>query len=251
VRYPILGGMVQRRGGTARHDAVAWGFARAADARGVDIVQNCAVTGIRRDGNRAIGVETTRGYIGAKKIGVVAAGHAGTIMAMAGQRLPIESYPLQALVSEPIKPVLDTVVMSGQVHVYVSQSDKGELVIGASRDNYNSYAQRGSLPIVEEQLAALVELFPIVSRLRMLRQWAGIVDCAPDASPIIGLTPVDGLFVNCGWGTGGFKATPGSGWVFADTIANDRPHKLNEAFSLARFSAGRLIDESAAAAVGH
>ncbi len=195
------------------------------------------MTGIRRDGNRAVGVETTRGYIGAKKIGVVAAGHVGTIMAMAGQRLPIESYPLQALVSEPIKPVLDTVVMSGQVHVYVSQSDKGELVIGASRDNYNSYAQRGSLPIVEDQLAALVELFPIVSRLRMLRQWAGIVDCAPDASPIIGLTPVDGLFINCGWGTGGFKATPGSGWVFADTIANDRPHKLNEAFSLARFSA--------------
>jgi sarcosine oxidase, subunit beta len=250
-RYPILGGMIQRRGGTARHDAVAWGFARAADARGVDIIQNCAVTGIRRDGNRVTGVETTRGTIGARKIGVVAAGHVGTIMAMAGLRIPIESFPLQALVSEPIKPVLDTVVMSGQVHVYVSQSDKGELVIGASRDNYNSYAQRGSLPIVEEQLAALVELFPIVSRLRMLRQWAGIVDCAPDASPIIGLTPVDGLFVNCGWGTGGFKATPGSGWVFADTIANGRPHKLNEAFSLERFSTGRLIDESAAAAVGH
>jgi len=250
-RYPILGGMIQRRGGTARHDAVAWGFARAADARGVDIIQNCAVTGIRRDGNRVTGVETTRGTIGARKIGVVAAGHVGTIMAMAGLRIPIESFPLQALVSEPIKPVLDTVVMSGQVHVYVSQSDKGELVIGASRDNYNSYAQRGSLPIVEEQLAALVELFPIVSRLRMLRQWAGIVDCAPDASPIIGLTPVDGLFVNCGWGTGGFKATPGSGWVFADTIANGRPHKLNEAFSLERFSTGCLIDESAAAAVGH
>src|SRR5882724_2696166 len=251
VRYPILGGMVQRRGGTARHDAVAWGFARAADARGVDIIQNCAVTGIRRDGNRAVGVETTRGYIGAKKIGVVAAGHVGTIMAMAGQRLPIESYPLQALVSEPIKPVLDTVVMSGQVHVYVSQSDKGELVIGASRDNYNSYTQRGSLPIVEDQLAALTELFPIVSRMRLMRQWGGIVDCAPDASPIIGLTPVEGLYVNCGWGTGGFKATPGSGSVFAHTIARGEPHPLNAAFSLARFSAGRLIDESAAAAVGH
>ncbi|HZS84067.1 MAG TPA: sarcosine oxidase subunit beta family protein [Stellaceae bacterium] len=251
VRYPILGGMVQRRGGTARHDAVAWGFARAADARGVDIIQNCLVTGIRREGGRVVGVETSRGAIAAKKVAVAAAGHVGTIMASAGLRLPIESFPLQALVSEPIKPVLDTVVMSGQVHVYVSQSDKGELVIGASRDNYNSYAQRGSLSIVEDQLAALVELFPIVSRLRMLRQWAGIVDCAPDASPIIGLTPVAGLYVNCGWGTGGFKATPGSGWVFADTVANDRPHPLAAPFSLARFAAGRLIDESAAAAVGH
>ncbi len=250
-RYPILGGLVQRRGGTARHDAVAWGFARAADARGVDIIQNCLVTGIRREGGRVVGVETSRGAIAAKKVAVAAAGHVGTIMASAGLRLPIESFPLQALVSEPIKPVLDTVVMSGQVHVYVSQSDKGELVIGASRDNYNSYAQRGSLSIVEDQLAALVELFPIVSRLRMLRQWAGIVDCAPDASPIIGLTPVAGLYVNCGWGTGGFKATPGSGWVFADTVANDRPHPLAAPFSLARFAAGRLIDESAAAAVGH
>jgi sarcosine oxidase subunit beta len=197
------------------------------------------------------GVETSRGDIAADKVAIVAAGHNSVLAAMAGVRLPLQSHPLQALVSEPVKPVLDCVVMSNTVHVYVSQSDKGELVIGASRDNYNSYAQRGSLPIVEDQIAALVELFPIVSRLRMLRQWAGIVDCAPDASPIIGLTPVDGLFVNCGWGTGGFKATPGSGWVFADTIANDRPHKLNEAFSLARFSAGRLIDESAAAAVGH
>ena len=251
IRYPILGGMVQRRGGTARHDAVAWGFARAADARGVDIIQNCAVTGIRREGGKAVGVETTRGVIAAKKIGVVAAGHVGVVLGMAGLRIPIESYPLQAMVSEPIKPVLDTVVMSGMVHVYVSQSDKGELVIGASRDNYNSYAQRGSLPIVEDQLAALKELFPIVSRLRLMRQWAGIVDCAPDASPIIGLTPLDGLYVNCGWGTGGFKATPGSGWVFAHTIARGEPHPLNAAFSLSRFSAGRLIDESAAAAVGH
>jgi sarcosine oxidase subunit beta len=251
IRFPILGAMVQRRGGTARHDAVAWGFARAADARGVDIIQNCAVTGIRREGGRVVGVETTRGIISAPKIGVVAAGHAGVVLGMAGLRIPIESYPLQAMVSEPIKPVLDTVVMSGQVHVYVSQSDKGELVIGASRDNYNSYAQRGSLPIVEDQLAALTELFPIVSRLRLMRQWAGIVDCAPDASPIIGLTPLEGLYVNCGWGTGGFKATPGSGWVFAHTIARGEPHPLNAPFSLARFSAGCLIDESAAAAVGH
>jgi heterotetrameric sarcosine oxidase beta subunit len=251
ARFPIYGGLLQPRGGTARHDAVAWGYARGADARGVDIIQNCEVTGIKREGGKVVGVETSRGTIMAGKVGLAVAGNSGHVAAMAGLRLPIETHLLQAAVTEPLKPVLDTVVTSGAAHVYVSQSDKGELVIGASRDNYNSYAQRGSLPIVEEQLAALVELFPIVSRLRMLRQWAGIVDCAPDASPIIGLTPVDGLFVNCGWGTGGFKATPGSGWVFADTLANDRPHKLNEAFSLARFSAGRLIDESAAAAVGH
>ncbi len=251
LRYPILGGMVQRRAGTARHDAVAWGFARAADQRGIDIVQNCAVTGLLREGDRIVGVETERGTIRAKKVAVVAAGHVGTVMAMAGLRLPVESFPLQALVSEPLKPILDTVIVSGAVHVYVSQSDKGELVIGAARDNYVSYAQRGSLPIVEEQLAALVELFPIFSRLRMMRQWAGIVDCTPDASPILGLTPLDGLFVNCGWGTGGFKATPGSGAVFAHTIATGIPHPLAAPFSLQRFASGRLIDEAAAAGVGH
>jgi len=251
VRYPILGGMVQRRAGTARHDAVAWGFARAADQRGIDIVQNCAVTGLLRDGGRVLGVETERGTIRAKKVAVAVAGHVGTVMAMAGLRLPVESFPLQALVSEPLKPVLDTVIVSGAVHVYVSQSDKGELVIGAARDNYVSYAQRGSLTIVEDQLAALVELFPMFSRLRMMRQWAGIVDCTADASPILGLTPLDGLFVNCGWGTGGFKATPGSGSVFAHTIATGTPHRLAAAFSLERFSSGRLIDEAAAAGVGH
>ncbi|MGQ0664810.1 MAG: sarcosine oxidase subunit beta family protein [Pseudomonadota bacterium] len=250
-RYELIGGAVQPRGGTARHDALAWGLARAADARGVDIIQNCAVTGIRRAGGRAIGVETTRGTIVAGKIGVAVAGHAGVVLGMAGLRLPIQSYPLQALVSEPIKPVLHTVVMSGLVHVYVSQSDKGELVIGAARDTYNSYAQRGSFPIVEDQLSALVELFPIFSRLRMLRQWAGIVDVAPDASPIIGPTPVDNLFLNCGWGTGGFKATPGSGWVFAYTIARGVPHRLNAPFTLARFASGRLVDEASAAGVGH
>jgi sarcosine oxidase, subunit beta len=252
ARYPVLGGMVQRRGGTARHDAVAWGYARGADRRGVDLIQNCAVTGIRREGGRITGVETTRGFIATKKIGVAAAGHAGVVMAMAGQRLPIESFPIQAYVSEPIKPILDTVLMFGQVHISVSQSDKGELVFGGSRENYLSYAQRGNPPIVEAQIATVLELLPFASRLRMLRQWAGIVDCTPDASPIIGTTPVDGLYLNCGWGTGGFKATPGSGWVFAHTIARGAPHPLNAAFTLDRFGSGRLIDENAASsAVEH
>ncbi|MBM3585759.1 MAG: sarcosine oxidase subunit beta family protein [Alphaproteobacteria bacterium] len=251
IRYPVLGASLQRRGGTARHDAVAWGFARAADRLGVDILQNCEVTGIRREGIRVTGVETTRGFIGARKIGSVAAGHSSVIAAMAGLRLPIESHPLQALVSEPVKPVLDTVVMSGAVHVYVSQSDKGELVIGAGIDAYNSYAQRGTLQVIEEQMAALIELFPMFSRMRLMRQWAGIVDVCPDASPIMARTPVEGFYINCGWGTGGFKATPGSGWVFAHTIAQDRPHELNAAFTLERFSSGALIDEHGAAAVAH
>jgi sarcosine oxidase subunit beta len=246
ARYPLLGGMVQRRGGTARHDAVAWGYARAADQRGVDLIQNCAVTGIRREGNRIIGVETTRGVIATKKIGVAAAGHAGVVMAMAGQRLPIESFPIQAFVSEPIKPILDTVLMFGQVHISVSQSDKGELVFGGSRENYLSYAQRGNPPIIEAQIATVLDMLPFASRLRLLRQWAGIVDCTPDASPIIGTTPVEGLYLNCGWGTGGFKATPASGWVFAHTIARGEPHSLNAAFTLERFGSGRLIDENAA-----
>jgi len=251
ARYPVLGASLQRRGGTARHDAVAWGFARAADARGVDIIQNCEVTGIRRRSGRVTGVETSRGPIKAGKIALVTAGHSSVLAAMAGLRLPIESHPLQALVSEPIKPVLDTVVMSNTVHVYVSQSDKGELVIGAGIDAYTSYAQRGSFPVIEGQMGALLELFPIFSRLRMLRQWGGIVDVCPDASPIIGKTPVDGLYINCGWGTGGFKATPGSGWAFAHTIANDAPHPLNAPFALERFASGALIDEHGAAAVAH
>ena len=251
ARYPILGASLQRRGGVARHDAVAWGFARAADARGVDIIQNCEVIGIRREEGRVIGVETTKGIINASKIGVVVAGHAGVLAAMAGFRLPIESHPLQALVSEPLKPVLNTVIMSGSVHVYVSQSDKGELVLGAGIDAYNSYAQRGSMGIIDEMLAASIELFPIFSRLRMMRQWGGIVDTCPDASPIISKAPVEGLYLNCGWGTGGFKATPGSGWAFAHTIAQDRPHAINEAFNLERFETGALIDEHGAAAVSH
>ena len=251
ARYPILGASLQRRGGTARHDAVAWGYARGADARGVDIIQNCEVTGIRRDGARVTGVETRRGFIAAGKVAVVAAGHSSVIAAMAGLRLPIESHPLQALVSEPIKPVLDTVVMSNAVHGYISQADKGDLVIGAGIDPYVGYGQRGSFSVIEGTLAAILELFPAFSRVRMNRQWAGIVDVCPDACPIIGPTPVKGLYFNCGWGTGGFKATPGSGWVFAHTIAHDRPHELNAAFSLERFTTGRLIDEHGAAAVAH
>ena len=251
ARYPIVGASLQRRGGTARHDAVAWGYARAADSLGVDVIQNCEVTGIRRKGARVTGVETTRGAIGAGKIASATAGHTSVIAAMAGLRLPIESHPLQALVSEPVKPVLHTVVMSGTVHVYISQSDRGELVMGAGIEAHNSYAQRSGLHAVEDMMAAVIELFPIVSRLRMMRQWAGIVDVCPDASPIVGLTPVEGFYINCGWGTGGFKSTPGSGWCYAYTIAHDRPHPLNEPFALERFSSGRLIDEHGAAGVAH
>jgi sarcosine oxidase subunit beta len=251
VRYPIMGGTLQRRGGVARHDAVAWGFARAASAMGVDIIQNCEVTGIRRAGGQVIGVETAKGYIGARKVGIVAAGHSSILAAMADIRLPIESHPLQALVSEPIKPVIDCVVMSNAVHVYVSQSDKGELVMGAGIDAYTGYGQRGSFHVIEHQMGALLELFPIFSRLRMMRQWGGIVDVCPDASPIVSKTPVDNLFINCGWGTGGFKATPGSGWVFAHTVATGEPHSLNAAFTLDRFNSGYLIDEHGAAAVAH
>ncbi|MBB4286263.1 sarcosine oxidase subunit beta family protein [Roseospira goensis] len=252
LRYPVLGSTWQPRGGTARHDAVAWGYARAADARGVDIIQTCEVTGIRRDPDgRVAGVETTQGFIGAGKVGIVAAGHTSVLAAMADIRLPIQSHPLQALVSEPIKPVLDCVVMSGAIHVYVSQSDKGELVIGAGIDGYNSYAQRGSVHVLEHQTAALCELFPVFARLRMMRTWAGIVDVCPDASPILGKTPVPGLFINGGWGTGGFKATPGSGYVFAHTIARDEPHPVAAPFALERFTTGALIDEHGAAAVAH
>lgn len=251
ARYPVLGATLQRRGGVARHDAVAWGFARAADALGVDIIQNCEVHEIARSGSKVTGVETSKGVIKAGKVGIVVAGHSSVLAEMAGFRLPIESHPLQALVSEPIKPVLDTVIMSGAVHVYVSQSDKGELVMGAGIDSFTSYGQRGSFHIIESQMGALKELFPIFSRLRMMRTWGGIVDTCPDASPILSKTPVDGLYINCGWGTGGFKATPGSGWCFAWTIARDEPHEINAPFSLDRFTTGHLIDEHGAAAVAH
>ncbi len=251
VRYPILGASLQRRGGVARHDAVAWGFARAADALGVDIIQQCEVTGICREGGRVTGVETVRGRIDANRVGVVVAGHASVLAGMAGLRLPLESHPLQAYVSEPLKPVLDTVVMSNAVHGYISQSDKGELVVGAGIDAYIGYGQRGSFHTIEHAMQAIIELFPAFSRVRMLRQWGGIVDVSPDACPIIGKTPLQGLYFNCGWGTGGFKATPGSGWAFAHTIARDEPHELNAPFSLERFTTGALIDEHGAAAVAH
>ena len=251
TRYPVLGASFQPRAGIARHDAVAWGFARAADAYGVDILQNCEVQGIRREGGRVVGLDTARGFIKTKKVAIVAAGHSTVLADMAGFRLPLESHPLQALVSEPLKPILPTVVMSNAIHAYLSQADKGDLVIGAGIDQYLGYGQRGSYPVIESTLQAIVELFPLFSRVRMNRQWAGIVDVSPDACPIIGLTPVMGLYINCGWGTGGFKATPGSGWVMAHTIAQNRPHSLNEAFSLDRFYSGRLIDEHGAAAVAH
>ncbi|MEZ5780340.1 MAG: sarcosine oxidase subunit beta [Rhizobiaceae bacterium] len=252
ARYPVVGAALQRRGGTARHDAVAWGYARAASARGVHIIQNCEVTGIRRapDG-KVTGVDTTKGFIGAGKVGVVAAGHSSVIMQMADVRMPLESYPLQALVSEPVKPVFPCVVMSNTVHAYISQSDKGELVIGAGTDQYVSYSQTGGLHIINHTLDAICEMFPIFTRMKMLRSWGGIVDVTPDRSPILAKTPVAGLYVNCGWGTGGFKATPGSGNVFAHTIARDEPHPINAPFNLERFRTGRLIDEAAAAAVAH
>jgi sarcosine oxidase subunit beta len=252
IRYPVLGAALQRRGGTARHDAVAWGYARAADALGVDIIENCEVTGIRRDATGAVaGVETTRGAIDAKKIGVSAAGHTSVVLKMAGVHLPLESFPLQALVSEPLKPAFPCVVMSNTIHAYISQSDKGELVIGAGTDAYTSYTQRGALHINMHTLDAICELFPAFRRVRMLRNWGGIVDVTPDRSPIIAKTQVPGLYVNCGWGTGGFKATPGAAHLFAWTIARDEPHPINAPFSIERFREGVLIDEAAAAAVAH
>ena len=243
ARFPVRGGLLQRRGGTVRHDAVAWGYARAADARGVDLIQNCEVTGIRVESGRAVGVETTRGYIGARKIGLAAAGNSSHVAAMAGLRLPIESHVLQAFVSEGIKPLIDTVVTFGAGHFYISQSDKGGLVFGGDVDGYNSYAQRGNLPTVEHVLEEGMALMPMIGRLRMLRSWGGIMDMSMDGSPIIDRTPVDGLYLNAGWCYGGFKATPASGWCFAHTIAKDAPHPLSAAFRLDRFSTGRLIDE--------
>jgi len=252
ARYPVVGAALQRRGGTARHDAVAWGYARGAAARGVDIIQNCAVTGIRRaPSGEVTGVETEKGFIAAKKVGVVAAGHTSVLMEMAGVRMPLESYPLQALVSEPVKPCFPCVVMSNTVHAYISQSDKGELVIGAGTDQYTSYSQAGGLHIINHTLDAICEMFPMFTRMKMLRSWGGIVDVTPDRSPILAKTPVEGLYVNCGWGTGGFKATPGSAHLFAHLIAKGEPHKLASGLTLDRFRTGRLIDEAAAAAVAH
>ena len=251
-RYPVMGASWQPRGGVARHDAVAWGFARGADALGVDLIQQCEVTGFDIEDGTVTGVKTSQyGSIKAKKVGCVVAGNSGVLAGMAGFKLPLESHPLQALVSEPIKPILDTVVMSNYVHGYVSQSDKGDLVIGAGIDSYNGYGQRGSYQTIEHTVAAIIELFPIFSRVRMNRQWGGIVDTCPDACPIISKTPVENLYFNCGWGTGGFKATPGSGNVFAASLANDEMHPLAVPFSMNRFYDGALIDEHGAAGVAH
>ena len=252
LRYPVMGATLQRRGGIARHDKVAWGYATRASDQGVDIVEHCEVTGfVRGDGGRIEGVETTRGAIRAPKVALVAAGHTSVLASMVGLRLPIQSHPLQALVSALFEPVLECVVMSNAVHVYVSQADKGELVMGAGIDAYNGYGQRGSFHVIEQQLAAAVELFPLFEHAKLLRTWGGIVDVCPDASPIIGPTPIDGLFLNYGWGTGGFKATPGSGWAFAETILTGEPGELAKPFGLERFTTGALIDEHGAAAVAH
>jgi len=250
-RYPVLGALWQDRAGTARHDAVAWGYARACSDMGMDIIQQCEVTAVRREGGKVTGVDTTRGPIDCEKLGIVVAGHSGVVADMAGFRLPIESVALQALVSEPIKPCMDVVVMANTVHGYMSQSDKGEMVIGGGADGYNNYTQRGSFHHVEETVRALVETFPIISRLKMLRWWGGIVDMTGDRSPIISKTPVQNVFINCGWGTGGFKAIPGSGWAMAELVARGEPGPLAEDFSMWRFREGKFIDESVAAGVAH
>jgi len=252
ARYPVLGGFMQRRAGTARHDAVAWGYARAADDLGVDILQECEVTGFMRGpGGRVTGVETRRGPIRAERVGIAAAGHSSVLAGLAGFRLPVTSYALQAMVTEPLKPRLDKVVISPGTGAYVSQSDKGEMVIGGSLDLFPSYAQRGSFAVLQSVVAATLALFPSFSRLRLMRHWAGIVDVVHDSSPIIGPTPVPGLFINCGWGTGGFKAIPAGGWTLAHVLATGRNHELAEPFQLERFITGRLIDEAAASGIAH
>lgn len=242
-RFPIYGGLMQPRGGTVRHDAVAWGFGRGADMAGVDIIQNCEVTGFKFEAGKVIGVETSKGFIGAKKVGMAAAGHAGQVAAMAGMRLPIESHVLQAFVSEGLKPYMDNVVTYGMGHFYISQSDKGGLVFGGDLDGYNSYAQRGNLPMVEHVVETGIAMMPGLSRIKLLRSWGGVMDMSMDGSPIIDKTHIEGLYINCGWCYGGFKATPASGWCFAHTIANDAPHELNSAFRLNRFETGDMIDE--------
>ncbi|HEX5077572.1 MAG TPA: sarcosine oxidase subunit beta family protein [Geminicoccaceae bacterium] len=244
ARFPIHGGIFQGRAGTARHDAVAWGFARAADRHGVDIIENCEVTGFLWQGERVAGVETTRGAIAAGKVGLAVAGHTSPLAAKAGLDVPIESHVLQAFVSEPLKPLVHHVVSYGADHLYISQSDKGGLVFGGGLDGYNSYAQRGNLAVVRDVAEAAVALMPCISRIRLLRHWGGVMDMTPDASPIICKTPIEGLYLNGGWCYGGFKATPASGWCFAHTIANDTEHPLNRPFALDRFRTGRTIDEA-------
>ncbi|MER8626406.1 sarcosine oxidase subunit beta family protein [Mesorhizobium sp. M1143] len=244
ARFPIVGGLMQPRAGTARHDAVAWGYARGADRRGVDIVENCEVTGFLRDGDRITGVQTTRGEIRGKKVAVAVAGSTGRVMQLAGiDRMPIESHVLQAFVTESLKPFVDTVLTFGMGHFYMSQSDKGGLVYGGDIDGYNSYAQRGNLPIVDEVMSEMLALFPGLARVRMLRSWGGVCDMSMDGSPIITTGPLPGMYLNCGWCYGGFKATPASGWCFAYTIAKDEPHAFNAPFTLDRFYRGLVIDD--------
>jgi len=251
ARLPVLGGFTQRRAGTARHDAVAWGYARAASALGVDIIQNCEVVDFLKENGRVVGVDTHRGRIRAERVGIAAAGHSSVLAKLAGFRLPVTSYALQAMVSEPIKPLLDTVILSPGTGAYVSQSDKGEIVMGAMLDLFPSYAQRGSFAVKQAIIAATLALFPSFSRLNLMRQWAGIVDGVQDSSPIIGPTPLPNLYINCGWGTGGFKAIPVGGWTLAHVLATGRSHPLAEPFQLERFTSGRLIDEAAASGIAH
>ncbi len=244
VRFPVYGGLYHPRGGTARHDAVAWGFARGADSRGVDLIQNCEVTGIDIDAGRVTGVQTTRGAIRARKVGIVVAGQSSQVAAMAGMRLPIESHVLQAFVTEGLKPVLDTVVTFGMGHFYISQSDKGGLVFGGDLDFYASYAARGNLPMAEHVMEAAMTLMPAIGKARLLRSWGGIMDMSPDGSPIIDRTGIEGLYLNCGWCYGGFKAVPGSGFAFAHLLAQDRPHESAARYRLDRFATGAgLMDE--------
>jgi sarcosine oxidase subunit beta len=250
-RFPICGGFIQKRGGIARHDAVVWGYARAASAAGVDIIQQCAVTGMVLSDSRVTSLETSRGPISADRFAICVAGHSSHLAAMAGLRLPISSVALQAMVTEPVRPIFHIALLSAHIHVYVSQSDRGEIVIGGAVDGYNSYAQRGSLPVQHNNMQALVELLPVFSRLRMMRQWAGICDMAPDVSPIVGKTPIDNLFISTGWGTGGYKAIPAGGETLAHTIVHNEPHPLLQPFQLERFDTGRLIDEGAASGVAH
>lgn len=251
ARFPILGGFLQPRAGTARHDAVAWGYARAASALGVDVIQDCEVLDLLQTRGRVVGVRTSGGDILGERVALCVAGHSSRLAAMAGVRLPITSYALQAMVTEPVKPVLNTVTLSPALGSYWSQSDKGEIVIGGGLDLFPSYAQRGSFAVTQQVLAATAEMFPSFGRLRLLRQWAGVVDVVQDSSPIIGASPVPGLFLNCGWGTGGFKAIPVGGWTLAHLLATGRDHELAEPFQLDRFRTGRLIDEAAAAGIAH
>ena len=244
ARFPIMGGLLQKRAGTVRHDAVAWGYARAADKLGVDIIQNCELTGLRVEAGQVVGAETSRGFIGARKVGLAVAGNSSRVAAMAGLRLPIESHVLTAFVTEGLKPMIDSVITFGAGHFYISQSDKGGLVFGASVDGYNSYAQRGNLPCVEETCEEAMALMPSIGRLRMLRSWGGVMDMTMDGSPIIDRTPVDGLYLNAGWCIGGFKATPASGLCFAHLMATGEPHAVASSYRLDRFATGRLLDES-------